>query len=315
MEINKQIFETDMKSKIVKAHVSLFVACCMWGLMSPVGKAAMESGLSSLSLASFRVMGGAICFWIASIFAPKEKVGGHDMLMLFFAGLLCVAFTQGLFIIGLSLTSPIDSTVITTSLPIITMLLAAIFLKEPITSVKVVGVALGATGALILVLSNHGGSDKAGNIWGDIICFVAQISFACYLTIFKGLISRYNIFTLMKWMFAFASICYIPFTYQSLSDTLSQPLPLTVWLQIGYVIVFGTFIASILVLVGQKTLRPTVVSMYNYMQPIVGAGVTVLIGMGTFGWTKAIASMLIFTGVYVVTKSKSREQIQKEKNE
>ena len=313
--MNSKFFKTEKSSKIIKAHLSLFIACCMWGLMSPVGKAAMEAGLTSLSLASFRVMGGAVCFWIASIFAPKEKVGGHDMLMLFFAGLLCVAFTQGLFIIGLSLTSPIDSTVITTSLPIITMILAAIFLKEPITSVKVVGVALGATGALILVLSNHGGSDKAGNIWGDIICFVAQISFACYLTIFKGLISRYNIFTLMKWMFAFASICYIPFTYQSLSDTLSQPLPLTVWLQIGYVIVFGTFIASILVLVGQKTLRPTVVSMYNYMQPIVGAGVTVLIGMGTFGWTKAIASMLIFTGVYVVTKSKSREQIQKEKNE
>ena len=303
-----------MKNKIVKAHLSLFVACCMWGLMSPVGKAAMEAGVSGLSLASFRVMGGAVCFWIASIFAPKEKVSKRDLLLLFFAGLLCVAFTQGLFIIGLSLTSPIDSTVITTSLPIITMILAAIFLKEPITSVKVVGVALGATGALILVLSNHGGSDKAGNIWGDIICFVAQISFACYLTIFKGLISRYNIFTLMKWMFFYASICYIPFTYRSLSDTLSQPLPVTVWLQIGYVIVFGTFMASMLILVGQKTLRPTVVSMYNYMQPIVGAGVTVLIGMGTFGWTKAIASMLIFTGVYVVTKSKSREQIQKEKN-
>ena len=303
-----------MKSKIVKAHVSLFVACSMWGLMSPIGKAAMEAGISSLSLASFRIMGGAACFWIASLFAPKEKVSGRDMLMMFFAGLLCVAFTQGLFIIGLSLTSPIDSTVITTSLPIITMILAAFILKEPITPVKVVGVALGVTGALILVFSNHGGSEKAGNIWGDILCFIAQVSFACYLTIFKRLISRYNIFTLMKWMFVFASICYIPFTYQSLSDTLSQSFPVTVWLQIGYVIVFGTFLASTLVLVGQKTLRPTVVSMYNYMQPIVGAGVAVLIGMGTFGWLKAIATALIFTGVYAVTKSKSRDQIQGEKN-
>ena len=125
MALKKKTFETDMGSKIVKAHVSLFVACSMWGLMSPVGKAAMEAGVSSLSLASFRIMGGAACFWIASLFAPKEKVSKHDMLMLFFAGLLCVAFTQGLFIIGLSLTSPIDSTVITTFLPIITMILAA----------------------------------------------------------------------------------------------------------------------------------------------------------------------------------------------
>jgi len=179
---------------------------------------------------------------------------------------------------------------------------------------KITGVALGATGALILVLSNHGGSDKEGSILGNIICFMAQVSFACYLTIFKGLISRYNIFTLMRWMFTYASICYIPFSYNNLLETLSHPYPVTVWLQVGYVIIFGTFMANILILNGQKTLRPTVVSMYNYMQPIVGAGVAVLIGMGTFGWTKAVASILIFTGVYVVTQSKSREQMQREKN-
>ena len=301
-----------MNSKIVKSHLSLLAACSMWGLMSPVGKAAMEAGVSSLSLASFRIMGATICFWIASLFAPKEKVDRHDMPRLFFAGLLCVAITQGLFILGLSLTSPIDSTVITTSLPVITMILAALFLKEPITPVKVIGVALGVIGALILVFSNHGDSEKAGNIWGDILCFVAQISFACYLTLFKGLISRYNIFTLMKWMFTYSSLCYIFFTYKDLSNTFNRSLPVTVWLQIGYVIVFGTFLANILILVGQKTLRPTVVSMYNYMQPIVGAGVAVLIGMGTFGWVKAFATALIFIGVYVVTNSKSRDQMLQE---
>ena len=303
-----------MSNKIIKAHLSLLAACSMWGLLSPIGKSAMDAGISSLSLASFRIMGATICFWIASLFVPKEKVSKRDMLLLFFAGMLCVAFTQGLFVLGLSLTSPIDSTVITTSLPIITMILAALFLKEPITTMKITGVALGATGALILVLSNHGGSDKEGSIWGNIICFMAQVSFACYLTIFKGLISRYNIFTLMRWMFTYASICYIPFSYNNLLETLSHPYPVTVWLQVGYVIIFGTFMANILILNGQKTLRPTVVSMYNYMQPIVGAGVAVLIGMGTFGWTKAVASVLIFVGVYVVTLSKSREQMRKEQN-
>jgi len=122
-----------MSNKIIKAHLSLLAACSMWGLLSPIGKSAMDAGISSLSLASFRIMGATICFWIASLFVPKEKVSKRDMLLLFFAGMLCVAFTQGLFVLGLSLTSPIDSTVITTSLPIITMILAALFLKEPIT--------------------------------------------------------------------------------------------------------------------------------------------------------------------------------------
>ena len=299
-----------MNSKIAKAHLALFASGSMWGLMSPVGKSAMDAGISSLSLAAMRIIGATICFWIASLFVPKEKVCRHDLLLLFFAGLLCIVFNQGVFILGLSLTSPIDSTVITTSSPFITMILAALLLKEPITSVKIAGVVMGCIGALMLVLSNHDGSDT-GSIRGDILCLIAQISFALYLTLFKGLISRYHIITLMKWMFAYASVCFIVFSFRDLSDTVSQTFPVRVWLQVGYVILFGTFLAYILVLFGQRTVRPTVVSMYNYIQPIVGTIVSVLIGMGTFGWEKALASALIFAGVYVVTQSKSREQMQK----
>ncbi len=222
-------------------------------------------------------------------------------------------FNQGLFIFGLSLTSPVDASIITTSLPIITMVLAAFFLKEPVTSKKVIGVIMGTVGALILILSSHNGTKGSGNIWGDVICFIAQCSFACYLTIFKGLIRRYHVFTLMKWMFTYASICFLPFAARDLSEMATRTFPVAVWLEVGYVVLFGTFFAYLLVLTGQKTLRPTVVSMYNYVQPIVGASVSVFIGIGTFGWMKGFASVLIFAGVYVVTRSKSYRQLQMEK--
>ena len=303
-----------MRNKAVKAHLALFIAGCMWGLLAPVGKAAMEAGVTGLSLASIRMIGAAVLFWIASLFTPKEKVNRRDLFLLFFAGMLCILFNLGVFTVGLSLTSPVDSTIITTSTPILTMLLAALFLKEPITSVKVLGVILGAVGALMLIFSNTEGLEISGNIWGDVLCFIAQISFALYLTIFKGLISRYNVFTLMKWMFTYSAICIVLFSYRDLSDMAVQAFPVVVWMEVGYVVFFGTFVAYILVLVGQKALRPTVVSMYNYIQPVVATVVAVLIGMGTFGWIKALASALIFAGVYVVTQSKSREQMLKEGN-
>lgn len=299
-----------MNTKVVKAHAALLTAGCIWGLMAPVGKSAMDAGISSMSLATMRMVGAAVCFWIASLFAPKEKVRPRDFLFLLFAGLISIVFNQGLFIFGLSLTSPIDASIITTSLPIITMILAALFLKEPLTPLKITGVLMGTVGALILILSNYGASGNSGNIWGNIMCLIAQTSFACYLTIFKGLISRYNIFTLMKWMFTYASICFIPFSFNDLSIMTTQHFPATVWLEVAYVILFGTFLAYVFMLMGQKTLRPTIVSMYNYVQPIVGASVSVIIGLGTFGWTKAFASVLIFAGVYVVTQSKSRKQTQ-----
>jgi len=295
-----------MKRKIVLAHLALFGSGCMWGLMSPIGKAAMEAGISSLSLAAMRMIGAAVCFWFASLFATQEKVTGRDKTGLFFAALLSIVFNQGLFIFGLSLTSPVDATIITTTMPIITLILAALFLKEPATPMKITGVIMGATGALILILSNHSIPGESGSILGDLLCLISQFSFACYLTIFKGLISRYHIFTLMKWMFSYATICFLPFSFQELSHTISQNFPLHVWMEVGYVVLFGTFFSYLLVLIGQKSLRPTVVSMYNYVQPIVGAGASVLIGLGTFGWLKAFASVLIFTGVYVVTQSRAR---------
>ena len=297
-----------MSTKTTKAHLALLGAGMIWGLMAPVGKAAMEAGISGLSLATMRMAGAAVCFWIASLFAPKEKVSRRDLGMLFFAALLCIVFNQGLFIFGLSLTSPVDASIITTSLPVITMILAALFLKEPVTVMKAGGVVLGTGGALILILSSQGGGAGAGNIWGDLLCLIAQFSFACYLTIFKGLISRYGVITLMKWMFTYAALCFVPISFSDVADMVSRTFPVEVWLEVAYVVLFGTFLAYVLVLTGQKTLRPTIVSMYNYVQPVVGASVSVLMGLGTFGWMKALAAALIFIGVYAVTQSKSREQ-------
>ena len=118
-----------------KGHLALLGATIMWGLMSPIGKTALENGISGLSLATFRMTGGAICFWIASIFAPKEQVKPHDLMMLFFAGLLGIVLNQGCFTFGLSLTSPIDASIVTTTAPIATMIVAAIYLKEPVTEI------------------------------------------------------------------------------------------------------------------------------------------------------------------------------------
>ena len=301
--------QKNMNNKIVKAHIALLLAASMWGLMSPIGKMAMNAGITSLSLTLMRMMGAALCFWIASFFAPKEKVSKRDFLLLFFAGLLGIVFNQGMFIFGLSLTSPIDATIITTSLPIVTLILGILFLKEAVLPKKILGVIIGAIGALILILSNHDAAKVSGNIWGDLLCLLAQTSFAFYLTFFKELISRYHVVTLMKWMFTYASLCFLPLSFRDLSEMVSLSFPMEVWLEVGYVVFFGTFLAYVLMMVWQKTLHATVVSMYNYMQPVVGTIVSVVIGIATFGWIKGVASLLIFVGVYIVTQTKSRVSI------
>lgn len=294
----------------IQGHLFALTANIMWGLMAPIGKSALQE-FSALSVTTFRMVGAAIAFWILSIFCKQEQVNHRDMLKIFFASLFALVFNQGVFIFGLSLTSPIDASIVTTTLPIITMIVAAIYLKEPVTNKKVLGIFVGAIGALTLILGSQSSGAGGSSIWGDLLCLLAQFSFSIYLTVFKGLSQRYSPVTINKWMFVYASMCYIPFTYNDVAAIeWSAVSSAAIW-QVLYVVLGGSFIAYICIMTAQKLLRPTVVSMYNYMQPIISSIAVVLMGMGTFGWQKGISVGLVFLGVYIVTQSKSRADFEK----
>ncbi len=297
-----------------KGHLALAGANSMWGLMSPIAKMVMLGGIvTSFVMTDLRSFGAMILFWLASFFFPYERVPLRDLLKMFAASMLAIVFNQGSFILGVEMTSPVNASIITTSMPLITMIFSAIYLKEPITGLKVGGIVVGAAGALLLVMAGSGTGGDAGDIRGDLLVLLAQCSYALYMVLFKNFIARYSVVTLMKWMFTFASIVLLPFTYDSLIETRWAELP---WCDIAgcaFIIVGGTFFSYLLMLVGLRRLRPTVAGMYNYVQPIVATIFAVLWGLDTFTWQKTLSVVLIFFGVYLVTKSKSRADVEAEK--
>lgn len=293
------------------AHICLFASCVFWGLMSPIGKDAMTHGLTGVDMVSFRMLGAAVLFWLTSLFMPRERVSRRDLLLFAGASLFGLVFNQCCFTIGLSMTSPINSSIVTTSMPIFAMILAALILHEPITGKKAVGVLLGCGGAVALILNSaHGGSDKVGDICGDLLCVFAQFSFALYLSLFSKLIRRYSFVTVNKWIFTYACLMILPFTTPRLLSIDYAALPTTTWWETAYVVGVGTYAAYLLSMIGQKTLRPTVVSVYNYVQPVAAVTVSVLTGMGVFNLIHLVASVFIFVGVGLVTKSKSRRDME-----
>ena len=294
----------------------MFGACAGWGLMSPVGKDAMLHGFDGITMVSFRVAGACLLFWIASLFAPKEQVPWRDRLMFIGAALTGLLFNQCCFTIGLSITSPINASIVTTSMPIFAMILAALILREPITGKKALGVLMGCSGALILILSSAAHADaRVGDIRGDLLCLFAQFSFALYLSLFNPLIKRYNVFTVNKYMFSWATLMLLPLSSYHVYGVISQPIPLLTWIEVGYVVVCGTFFCYILTMIGQRTLRPTVVSVYNYVQPIVAVTASLIMGISTMKLTHVLAVVLVFSGVWLVVKSKSRKDIEEERRE
>ncbi|MCR5270127.1 MAG: DMT family transporter [Prevotella sp.] len=293
------------------AHLSMFAACAIWGLMAPLGKDAMNNGLDGPSMVMIRVMGGAVLFWIASLFTKYEHVPLKHVFTFAGAAVFGIVCNQCGFTIGLSFTSPINASIVTTSMPIFAMLLAALILKEPLTSKKVLGVLMGCSGALMLILTSatHA-SDKVGDIRGDLCCLGAQFSYALYLSLFNRFIKQYSVFTVNKWMFLWATIILMPLVGPHTFTMVSGELSAKTFLETAYVVFFGTFVGYILIIKAQKVLRPTVVSVYNYVQPIVAVAVSVMTGIGIMKWSHALAIILVFGGVTLVTKSKSRHDIE-----
>ena len=292
-------------------------ANCMWGLMSPISKFIMMAGVvSPLVVTDMRITGAMILFWVASFFQKPEHVGHKDLARLFGAALLGIVLNQGCFIFGVSLSSPGDASIITTSMPLWAMLLAAFILKEPITGKKVLGIAAGACGALMLIMGSgshvknmaSAGGDYA--IWGDLLVLSAQFCYALYIVVYKDFVNKYSLITIMKWMFTYAFICVIPFSAGDLMQTVWSHLSWTEIMGLTYIVVCATFLSYMFIVVGQKILRPTVAGMYNYVQPLVACIVAVIWGMDTFNWIKAVAIVLIFSGVYLVTASRSRQEVE-----
>ncbi len=288
----------------------MFGACAGWGLMAPVGKDAMTHGIDGITMVTFRVVGACLLFWIASLVASKEQVPASDKLKFMGAAVFGLLCNQCCYTIGLSLTSPINASIVTTSMPIFAMLLSALILKEPITGKKALGVMMGCSGALMLILSSAAHADgRVGDIRGDLLCLFAQFSFALYLSLFNPLIRRYNVFTVNKYMFSWATLLLLPFTAMHVVEVVSTPIPASTWWEIAYVVGIGTFFCYILTMIGQRTLRPTVVSVYNYVQPIVSVGASLLMGVGVLKFAHVVSVILVFGGVWLVTKSKSRRDL------
>ena len=317
--------------KPLYAHLSMFMACAIWGLMSPLGKDAMTHGLDGITMVSFRVGGGAILFWLLSSLmksrsaihrssshkegqegAPSPKrLTLRDKLTFAAAAVFGLVCNQCCFTIGLSITSPVNASIVTTSMPIFAMILSFIILHEPLTMKKVGGVFIGCAGAITLILTSVSAANaKVGDIRGDLLVLGAQLSYALFLSLFNKFIKKFDSITVNKWMFLWATVIIWPFTIWHMIHNIQwTEIPTQTWIEAAYVVLFGTFIGYILIINAQKILRPTVVSIYNYVQPAVAVTVSLLTGIGVFKPTQGLAVMLVFCGVWLVTKSKSRKDI------
>ena len=296
-------------SNPIWSHLLLFVAAAFFGGNAPMVKDVDEHGVSAVAVAVFRSVGAAVAFWIASFMVKPdpEKVTWGVIGKFFIASMLSIVFNQVLFTVGISYTSPVNATIVATMLPIIALIFSALIIKERITLPKVVGLIIGLAGALFLALSSGSGVG-GGGLKGDLMCLTAQTCIGLYMVIFSGMIHRYSVFTLMKWMFLFSAIVVTALTWNHITAIDYASLPLVAWAEILFIVFCGTFLSYVCFTYGQQVLTPTIVGMYHYVQPIVATILAVAMGVGRFGWRELLSMALVFGGVYIVNQAKNFER-------
>ena len=299
-----------MVNEKLTGHVACFLAYAIFGVNIVTCKDLTASGIiPPMELFCFRAIGACTLFWLISLFLPKEKVDRRDFPMIILASALGYFGTQLSFLLAISDITPMDCSIVSATSPILTMIIASIALKEPITLKKASGVALSFFGVVFLIINSvsaHAGSVET-RPKGVLLIVVNCICFALYLGIFKPLIQKYSVVTFMKWIFLFALIMAIPFAASGIMRIEYSALTPKLWSELMFLVLFATFIAYFLIPFGQKRIRPTLVSMYSYMQPIIATSLGIWVGMDTLTWQKVVAAVTVFTGVALVNRSKAKK--------
>ncbi len=299
-----------------KAHLALVAVNLLYGGNYIIAKEVTPAFIKPFGFIVIRVTMATMLFWLLhkalrkAISITKEPllhkpIAKKDFPLLAACGLFGVGINQMMFFKGLSLTSPINASLIMITTPIMVLIFAAFIIKEKITPLKLLGIAVGTAGAAFLIIYGAKSGDAISNPLGDLCIFINACSYALYLVLVKPLMQRYHPFVLIKWVFFFGWFIIMPFGFAEFRAIEWQTFSIGIWMCVAYVVVGATFFTYFFNVYALGKLNPSVVSTYIYTQPLIATTIAVLLGKDALTAIKVLAAVFIFMGVYMVSKPSS----------
>ena len=302
-----------MENSTYKAHLALFGANLIYGANYIIAKGIMPDKIGPSAFIFIRVIGASILFWIIKSFI-KEKIEKKDFPLLILGGLLGVATNQLMFFHGLNLTSPIDASIIITAIPVMVLIFSALILKEKITTNKLIGISVGAIGAILLVWygQKSGGTSSA---LGNLFVLINACSYALYLVLIKPLMKKYNPITVISWVFLFGFMFVFPVGIKDAVTTDFSLFTLNTYLTVAFVVIGTTFLAYLFNIYALSQVSPSVNSSYIYLQPVISF---IMVSIYAFALghdeyaqdiniIKLLSCLLVISGVYLISKKPKKK--------
>lgn len=290
-----------MKSRNI-AFLLAFLAALIYGVSFTVAKDVMPLYIQPFGFILLRVFGACVLFWLIGVFLKKEKIEVKDYPRLMLAAVFGIALNQLSFFKGLNMTTPINASVIMVCSPIIVLIFSSILLNEKATKKKLLGIFIGLLGAVFLIVFGKDTGLASNASMGNLLVFVNASSYALYLILIKNLTKKYHAITLAKWLYLLGLIMVVPFGFSELSMVAWNSMPVPILMRVGFIIVFTSFMTYMFNLFAIKELKPTTLSIFIYLQPVIASSYALLVGSDSLNFIKIAATVLIFIGVYLVTR-------------
>jgi len=293
-----------MPKQNLRAHLSMFAATLLFGLNYWVAKGLMPDHLLPMQIIFLRVLGTLIISWIIVLSFKNLRdlrIDRADFPRLILSSLLGVGINQVCFFTGLNLSTPVDAAIINSINPILVLVFSAFILHESIRRQRLVGIILGATGALMLILFGNSHL-MGGHLQGNLFIVANITAWSLYLVISKPLMVKYNPFVMMKWIFLFGFIEILPFTIVPTMQLNILTIDAYTWFALLYIVIGTTFLAYFFITFSLKRLSSTVIAYYTYLQPVLVAGIGIMMFAEKISWVKIVSALLVFAGIYFVTR-------------
>lgn len=285
------------------ALIAVSIGTFIYGINYTIAKDVMPFYVKPYAFILLRVSGATAIFWFLGLFIKSQKIEKGDYKKIILASFFGIALNMLSFFKGLSLTTPISASVVMVISPIMVLLFSAFLLKEKIIKRQVLGIFIGLVGAIFLIVYGNSSEDDATHrTLGNLLVFVNATSYGLYLVLVKNLIHKYNPFVFIKWLYLFGLLFVVPFSVSEFNEIQWTTMPTNIYLKIGFVVIFTTCVTYLFNLFGLSKLKPTTVSVFIYLQPVIATTYALIAGSDSLNIIKIVATFIIFFGVYLVTK-------------
>jgi drug/metabolite transporter (DMT)-like permease len=291
------------------AHTALIFTNLFFAInLSAVKHLTSSSLVQAFGLNVVRIGVSALLFWAMYLLHPVNiKIDKPDRKRLFFCAVSGIAINQLFFIKGLSLTYPIHAALLLLITPILIVFTSAWFLRERPGILRLAGLVLGISGALVLILAKDSGGDGDNVLLGNLFIIINAISYTVYFIMVKPLMMKYDAVVVLRWIFTIGLVLVLPFGWVEFADIPWSRYSAVDYISMGLIVLCGTFLAYLFNLFGIKILGPSVAGLYIYTQPVFAALIAVIFLHEQLALYKIMAAVLIFSGVYLANKQTRKE--------